>query len=473
MNKKTRTLVLILLTLVFFVITPIIVRLSQGYRFDFSQRKFVQTGAIYLKTKPEEITLILDGKEKLFKSSSLIYNGILLKNLIPQIHRLSLKATDAYFTWEKNLTLEPLLVSKATRIVLPLRQPEITEIPVSSSTFKFFSFLSDTQLLYSLDSKLVQQFDYQNQTTKSLFDLSKIRGIGAQETVAQILASSAKKNLIALTQTQGILQTQDKIYPLNSYLEEILTDSKIKLGQLKFIWHPQNDNLFFAIAPNALYLINIENHQSELLIQDKIIGLQPTDQAHSALNSKGEIYTFSLTGSQATSTPVAQLETASLAKGFYTIYSVKDGLLLWNDAGHLVFADLVENKVLEISRNATLLKLSDDKSRLAYIASDGKVSVRFLEEVFDDIKYEPQEQLELNLPAANAKIEQIYFTNDNWYLVLVSRNQITISEIDKRSPLNYWQPKLTGSIFPLEFQANHNKLIWTNKQNILTAELMP
>ena len=146
------------MTLAFLVLTPIIVMLSRGYRLDLAQRRFVQTGAIFLKTNPTEITLWLDGKGKNFKRSTLLYNGILLSNLIPQQHSLAAWSDDEHFDWKKNLTVEPLLVAKATRVVLPWRKPEITQTPISSSTPVFSRALKNGQILYSLDGRRLYSF---------------------------------------------------------------------------------------------------------------------------------------------------------------------------------------------------------------------------------------------------------------------------------------------------------------------------
>ena len=62
MTKKSRTLLFFFLLIVFLVVGPSIIMYSQGYRFDTSKMKFIETGGIYVKTNPGDASVFINGK---------------------------------------------------------------------------------------------------------------------------------------------------------------------------------------------------------------------------------------------------------------------------------------------------------------------------------------------------------------------------------------------------------------------------
>ena len=64
MTKKKRTILFIGLGLLFFIIAPLSVFYSLGWRFNFENKKIVQVGAIYIKSWPLNSQIYIDGKPK-------------------------------------------------------------------------------------------------------------------------------------------------------------------------------------------------------------------------------------------------------------------------------------------------------------------------------------------------------------------------------------------------------------------------
>ncbi|MFZ5982056.1 MAG: hypothetical protein ACOYS2_00570, partial [Patescibacteria group bacterium] len=62
MEKLKRRIFFWILVIAFFITAPAVILRARGYRFDFSRGVFVYSGAITLKTNPENINVILNGK---------------------------------------------------------------------------------------------------------------------------------------------------------------------------------------------------------------------------------------------------------------------------------------------------------------------------------------------------------------------------------------------------------------------------
>ncbi len=170
MKKSTRTFLFALFAILFLVITPAIVRYSQGYRIDWQNKTIVQTGALFLEPRPAPVEVYLNGE--FTKKSSFVFQNIFLGNLLPKEYLVEVKK-EGYSPWRKKLTVSPKLVSEAKNITLfPLPADRQAGLPdpdkinkigenlrdfFPSPSGKYFVFLKNTQVpkmsLYSLNDQ--------------------------------------------------------------------------------------------------------------------------------------------------------------------------------------------------------------------------------------------------------------------------------------------------------------------------------
>ncbi len=146
MTKRQRLAIFLVLTATFLVVTPIIVLISQGYLFDFKKWVLVRAGGIFIKTEPETVTIFIkpedNGKERFVtaKNSLIGLSGTLVKNLLPQKYLVKVSPVGQNeISWQKELEVNPLQVTKATRIIFPILKPEIATTTISTSTIEIFA----------------------------------------------------------------------------------------------------------------------------------------------------------------------------------------------------------------------------------------------------------------------------------------------------------------------------------------------
>lgn len=135
MTRQTRRLLFLGFALVFFAVSPFIIRYAQGYRFDIKTLNFTRTGALFLKVRPVKATLLLD--KKLTRETGILGGSIFIRDLLPKPYNLEV-TKDGYQPWRKTIEVEPELVTEARHIILFKNSYEVfstTTPPLSSGLF--------------------------------------------------------------------------------------------------------------------------------------------------------------------------------------------------------------------------------------------------------------------------------------------------------------------------------------------------
>jgi len=111
LGRPVRLGIMISLIIIFFVISPLIILYTTGYRYDFTTREIKKTGVISIDAKPEDVKVFLNDL-KINKSMP-----IRLTNRAPGTYRLRIEET-GYKTWEKDITVESTLTTYIRNLTL-------------------------------------------------------------------------------------------------------------------------------------------------------------------------------------------------------------------------------------------------------------------------------------------------------------------------------------------------------------------
>ncbi|MBI2625221.1 MAG: hypothetical protein HYW70_02730 [Candidatus Nealsonbacteria bacterium] len=134
MQKSFKKALFVILAVSFLITTPSIILYSQGYRFDFEQKKLVQTGAFYFKTRPDNAEVFVSGKPK--KKTSFLFGNALIENLLPKNYEIEIQK-EGYFPWKKNLPIKEKMVTEIKNIVLFPENPEFSLLDENGKEFWF------------------------------------------------------------------------------------------------------------------------------------------------------------------------------------------------------------------------------------------------------------------------------------------------------------------------------------------------
>ncbi len=115
MTKKTRLIILLFCVVCFFIVAPILVAYSMGYRFDFEKMEIVATGGIYVRTFPAAGQITIDSN--ISEKPGLFSNYIFVQSLLPKNHTVSIKKA-GYYDYFKTLLVRENQVTKLENVLL-------------------------------------------------------------------------------------------------------------------------------------------------------------------------------------------------------------------------------------------------------------------------------------------------------------------------------------------------------------------
>lgn len=123
MTKRTRLTILLICVACFFVVAPILVLYSMGYRFDFEKSEIKETGGIYVRTYPPADQIIVDSKIK--KQPGLFSNSVFVQSLLPNYHTVLVEKAD-YYDYYKTIPVQEGQVTKIENILLIKKNIQFT-----------------------------------------------------------------------------------------------------------------------------------------------------------------------------------------------------------------------------------------------------------------------------------------------------------------------------------------------------------
>lgn len=110
MSHLTRRLLFYSLVMVFVLGTPPTILYATGYSFDWQKKALVPTGGFYLKSLPSDAAILIDGQNK--KTTPR-----LVSRLLPKTYHVEI-IKEGFFSWQKDLAIEPKLVTEVRNIIL-------------------------------------------------------------------------------------------------------------------------------------------------------------------------------------------------------------------------------------------------------------------------------------------------------------------------------------------------------------------
>jgi hypothetical protein len=116
MTRTARRRLFYALLALFFILGTGVVFYAQGWRFDFTARRFNKVGAIYVRSFPADASITLNGK--LIQSQvGFLSRGTLVSDLFPKIYKVELTKS-GYDSWHENVSVSPSLVAELNYAVL-------------------------------------------------------------------------------------------------------------------------------------------------------------------------------------------------------------------------------------------------------------------------------------------------------------------------------------------------------------------
>lgn len=138
-DRIKRTIAFYFSVALYFILLPVILSYSLGYKVNLRKLMIYKTGIIYINSAPAGAEIYVNGK----KSNELTPAQI--EELRPGAYKIEVKR-EGFYTWEKELVVRPNMVTKADRIILfPIIQQskmiavkDIVDFAVSGNNFIYY-----------------------------------------------------------------------------------------------------------------------------------------------------------------------------------------------------------------------------------------------------------------------------------------------------------------------------------------------
>lgn len=470
MNKRTRTILFLICLFLFFLITPLVVLYSQGYRIDWDLKKIIKTGSFYFKVWPDGAQVFINGTFQ--KKTGFISNSVYINNLTPKEYKVEIKK-QGFQTWQKNIEIKENLVTISGNVILIPENPEY--INLGKKAGDFFSSPDNKKIILKAELekgwnlKIIELPTVLTQDMNITNDL--FSGFQSADVELLDLKFSQDSNRILLT-TKEKEKISYWILELQSPVQEQTPNDLISLDFLGnnaeiIYFNPQDIQKIFFLKGTAIFSANIST---------KVVDLNPIlDNAINYEIYAGNLFWLSNDGflfkADLSSGNAEKLNSESFPvkkDGKYQIY-VKSPLVFLKE-DEVLYILKPDSKALEkFSEFVKDVKFSPDGREMLY-SNNYEISIVFLE------KKESQPQKEafekLFLTRFSEKIGEVSWLNSD-YLVFNVGSKIKISEIDDRDKLNIYDFGELNSpkIFFNQFD---KKLYILSERNLYTSvKLLP
>lgn len=417
MTKKTRTILFLICLFLFLLISPTVLLYSQGYRFDFENKRLTQTGGLFIKAEPKRAEIYINGR--LVKKTDFFFGSALVENLLPKRHQIEVKK-EGYLAWEKNLEIKERQVTEAKNIIL---FPENLNFNILTRGIKDFWFSPD-------EKKIILKEAGEIGWTLKLYDLEKnvkshlINETDIYSRGADLLNLEFSEDLKEIYLNVGIKE-QEKIFVL-------------KLDRM-----PPLLNEKTTAPPPSDITLSSENIITSRKINNELYYL---DNSGNLFKNERKL----------TEKPFpVQAETKYILEVFQDFVFLVEG-------ENLYLFSLDSKSFEKFFERISNLKISPDNKKLIFF-SNSEIWILFLK---DEGTKKAGEKLFIN--RLSEKIGDVFWLNSD-YLIFNSGDNLKIVEIDDRDRIQTWD--ITNFPSPeIYFNPNNRKLYILSQGNLFVSE---
>jgi len=424
MKRKNRLILLSFCVILFFLIAPIILLYSQGYRFDFDKNKIVKTGGIFIEVSNTSAEIYIN--EKFVDKTGFFANTVLIENLLPKKYNIEVKKTD-FQTWQKNLDIEEKQVTKVENILLVKQnipfnvlEQNIEEFLVSEDQKKIL--FKETQE----QGWTLEELTFDSGLRKTILEEKDLIELGVSFTSVAELKWNTEENRI-------LIKTKDSkeniIYLLSDYnLEEpILSEINLLDKEVKnILFNPNNQNEIFYLKDQTIFKKDITSKESESRIfLNNIITFEATKDYMLWLSTSGFIFKENYLDE--TKETLNEKPFSIKLEKEYKIKEQNSRIFLLED-----------NTIYYVSPGQTLKKIMDNFKGVK-VLSDSQKAICWNNHEIWILKFGPS-YTKIFLNRFSETIEDCLWFNPD-YLIFNLGDQIKISETDTRDKINIFSIK--------------------------------
>lgn len=470
MRKSQRTILFWALAAMFCVATPIIILSSQGYVFDWEQKRLVQTGAIFIKSNPiSTVVRIGNHVERINPPTEILYTGTLFQSLLPKSYPVEIAAPDyTTFLWKKTLVVNPLVVTKMSHIAIPYAQPTSRATHLSTSTIAFAKQRDANSLIWSSDMRTLFAYDAQNKTSNAFATLNAVASSSQSDRMQNVLFSKNGDNAFIRTRETVLIAARGKIFDGRTYLAPFMASTTLTLSDITFRWHANQNNMLILMTRQGGYAFDTNTQAYIHFTAKPIRDISENKTGNYFVDASGTVYEYNPVRSRSERI-ITLLPVEHASQYTWTMQEAADNQLVVHAAnGPLSLVDTARRTSQRIANRVAAFAISHDETKILYATPD-ELSVFFTKEVYDDVKYHAYESFRVAPLAKTTRM--LAFMNNSWSAAVFQQDALTIIEIDPRGPNNQWN--ITTRAIPFPVSCSDNACAWLTANDYVHMPLFP
>lgn len=256
MKLVHRRLIYLSFIAVFFIVTPLIIIHTTGYRYNFKRGRLEKTGIIYLESKPRAAEIYINGSYE--KDTPARFT-----QLLPDRYSIEVKK-DGYHSWYKTMEVKSNLTTFEKNIIL-FRQslPE----SIVAGRINMLSASPDKDIIcYSVAADGSEEIRLLNINNESDFLIKKLP---SDESVNISFADWSPSQSKFLVKIASDMANEYLVVNLETMaITEVAGISARDFDQMA--WDTGDTNFLYALSRSSLYRIDLTNRQIKRVISDAV-----------------------------------------------------------------------------------------------------------------------------------------------------------------------------------------------------------
>jgi len=430
MKKITKRIFLVLSVFLFFVITPLVIYYSQGYRFDLKQKKIVETGGLFIHAEPKGAQIFINGKEK--KKTSFFFGSALIENLMPGTYEIKVQKY-GFRPWKKTLDIKEKIVTSAKNIQL---LPETLEFTLNSrKTIDIYPSPSGKWVIFSeeetnkgqkswalkllnLDSNLKSQLITEEQVRQ---EIPKGKEKAESAVIEKIIWGNEEKTILlqAKTETGKAFLALDLSFPSLSLLPV-----QENAQSVQFYPNPKKENSIIFLLPDEQesFTLFLQNKENKEIIAPRVLNYVLNGNEIIWLNADG--YFFKKSGDR---DPVQIFKiSAPLLAPTPAIYLLQSNIFVLIE-GKLIQCDLEKQETREIATDVVSISVSPGGNKLLFYNSH-EIGILFLKE--QNIQPVRKQGEKIFLARRSNEIKSVFWLNGYYVLATEKKLETNVFELE-------------------------------------------
>jgi len=416
MNRKKRLILLILLAISFLILGPSIVLYSQGYRFNFQERKIVKTGGIYFIVSPRGVNITIkhpDSNTIIRRTTDFFSNVAYIENLLPRTYNIII-SKEGYHNWYKSLDIREKFVTDLKNITLMPQNPSFNILKRS---------ISDFFPLEGRNDLLIKRISEENKLTLHLYNM--------RSGIETMIFSSENESLDYFINhrlsDKLIIKTKENTYLVDINKPEEVLPLNLPDGATNLFIYPREKNKIVFLKNGSIFFYDTELQELGSLVSD-VLTYKINDNGDLFwISNKGYFYSNIINPQR-----ISQISFNIKENKNYEIFSPNSSKLMIRENNIFYLLDRDNREFRKIFSSPYIPIKSPDLKKIVH-HTDHEIEVFFLEEENDQPRRKQGENIFLTRFARK-------ISNLNWitshYLLFNIDSEIKVIEIDNRNNIN-------------------------------------